>query len=458
MFPAKTLRNATVGLLYLLLVAALVALSVAVYNRAFSSDIEVTALVDDIGTSLQTGSDVKVRGIQLGEVTGVTSDGSGARVRLSLDPDLAQQIPADATVRLLPKTLFGERYVSIVDVPGAAGSGRTLASGDTIRQDTSAEGVEIQQVFDRLLPLLQAVQPAQLATVLGTIAQTLRGRGEELGQTVTTVVDYLAKFTPKVPQLAADLDAFADVASTYAGAVPDLVQALDDFTTTSQTIAQQRTQLADLFSTVTTFGDTTTGFLDENTDTIIALSAQSLPTLKVLAAYSDEFPCIASALRDFIPVANQALGGGTATPGLKVTLQVIPPTTAYVPGADSPNGVVPAGGPSCPYVPPVGVQGTALQAATSTAATTPGQAAQAAGIDLATLSPTVRSYLANAGGAGDTAGSGLGIANSPAENQVIAELIGPTMGIAPADFPKWGSLLLGPVLRGTQIELTGAGG
>ncbi len=456
MFPAKTLRNATVGLLYLVLVVALVALSIAVYNRAFSSDIKVTALVDDIGTSLQTGSDVKVRGIELGVVTGVTSNGDGARLELSLNPDLAGQVPSNATVRLLPKTLFGERYVSLVDpTTGDTGSG-TLKSGDTLRQDTSAEGVEIQQVFDRLLPLLQAVQPAQLATVLGTISQTLQGRGTELGTTVSTVVDYLKKFTPKVPQLAADLDAFADVATTYANAAPDLVQALDDFTTTSQTIAQQQNQLATVFSTVTTFSNTTTGFVGTTSQNIIALSAQSLPTLDVLAKYSDEFPCIATALRDFIPVANQALGGGTSTPGLRVTLRVVPPTAKYVPGVDSPNGSVPTGGPSCPYVPPVGVQGTALAAATAPAATTPGEAVKAAGIDLATLSPTVRSYLASAGT--DAAGSGLGVVNSPAENQVIAELVGPTLGIAPADFPKWGSLLLGPVLRGTQIELTGAGG
>ena len=95
-------------------------------------------------------------------------------------------------------------------------------------------------------------------------------------------------------------------------------------------------------------------------------------------------------------------------------------------------------------------------AATAPVATTPGQAAKAAGIDLTKLSPTVRSYLANAGT--DAASNGLGIANSPAENEVIAELVAPTMGIAPSDFPKWGSLLLGPVLRGTSIELTGAGG
>lgn len=453
MFPAKTLRNATVGLLYLVLVASLVALSIAVYNRAFSDDIKVTALVDNIGTSLQTGSDVKVRGIQLGEVTGVSSDGRGARLELSLDPDLAAQIPAGSTVRLLPKTLFGERYVSVV-APSTGKGDDTLRSGDTIRQDTSAEGVEIQSVFDRLLPVLQAVRPAELATVLGTIAQTLRGRGEELGTTVTTVVDYLEKFTPKVPQLTADLDAFADVASTYAGAAPDLVQALDDFTTTSQTVAQQQSELAGLYSNVTTFSNTTTGFVDANSNTVIALSAQGLPTLKVLAAYSEEFPCIATALRDFIPVADKALGGGTSSPGLKVTLKIVPPTAKYVPGVDNPNGAVPAGGPSCPYVPPVGVQGTALAAASTASTTTSGQAVKAAGIDVAELSPTVRSYLANSdAGAAD----GLGVANSPAENQVIAELIGPTMGIAPVDFPQWGSLLLGPVLRGTQIELTGAG-
>ena len=50
-------------------------------------------------------------------------------------------------------------------------------------------------------------------------------------------------------------------------------------------------------------------------------------------------------------------------------------------------------------------------------------------------------------------GTGLGQANSPAENQILAELLAPAQGMAPSDYPGWSSLLLGPSLRGTKVVL-----
>jgi phospholipid/cholesterol/gamma-HCH transport system substrate-binding protein len=50
-------------------------------------------------------------------------------------------------------------------------------------------------------------------------------------------------------------------------------------------------------------------------------------------------------------------------------------------------------------------------------------------------------------------GDGIGTDNSPQENQVIAELVAPSVGSSPATFPRWSSLLLGPALRGTSVTL-----
>ena len=38
----------------------------------------------------------------------------GATIELAIDPDHLDEIPADVSARLLPKTLFGERFVSLV--------------------------------------------------------------------------------------------------------------------------------------------------------------------------------------------------------------------------------------------------------------------------------------------------------------------------------------------------------
>ncbi|HTZ44254.1 MAG TPA: MCE family protein [Jatrophihabitans sp.] len=417
-------RDAAVGLLYLVLITALIALSVMVYDKDFSHEVRVSLSADAIGNELQKGSDVKVRGVLVGRVAGLSASGSGARIELALDPARARQLPANVTAQLLPKTLFGERYVSL-DIPAAPAG--TLRAGAVIQQDRSARAVELQQVFDHLLPVLQAIEPDRLASLLGELAQGLRDRGTELGHTLRDLGGYLTALRPQVPELTQDLAALGSVATTYQAAVPDLVGALTDFTATAQTVYAERQQLATLFATVTGTGNDVTGFVDSNSRSVIGLTADSLPTLKVISRYSSEFPCLTQALAHFVPISDQAFGGGTDQPGAHVTLSVVPSLGKYLPGQDAPQ-LRGDSGPRCPYVP----GGTAVS---NTA--------------VGTASPA----RTGASPATAAAAAGLGTANSPGENELIAELVAPGLGIAPDRFPDWGSLLLGPALRGTAVTV-----
>ena len=74
------------------------------------------------------------------------------------------QIPANVTARLLPKTLFGERYVELT-APASA-SATPLRPGAVIGQDRSSSAIELEKVLDDTLPLLQTIQPDKLAATL----------------------------------------------------------------------------------------------------------------------------------------------------------------------------------------------------------------------------------------------------------------------------------------------------
>jgi len=420
------LRDALVGLVYIGVIAGLVSLSVMIFNKDFVSTVKVTLTTDNIGSALQKGSDVKVRGLLVGDVTKISTNGDGAQLQLALSPGKAKQIPTNVTARLLPKTLFGERYVDL-ELP-ANPDGSTLHSGDHIAQDRSTQAVELEQLFDDLLPVLNAVEPAQLSTMLGDFAGFLRGRGTQIGQTFITIENYLRKLLPEVPDLENDLSQFASVLSTYNKAAPDLLNALNDMTVTSKTLVDQQTQLKTLFATVTTASNTVGGFVGSNSDTIISLSKESLPSLDVAARYSSEFPCISKALANFVPTMDRVLGAGTKSPGMHVVLHTVPVVLPYTP-ADLPKPYSDNTGPQCPYVPTTALANTAL--ATTSTAKTPAQ------------------QNALFGGAAQD----LGTANSPSENELIAELMAPTVNLTPSKFPKWGSLLLGPVLRGTEVTV-----
>ncbi len=124
------------GVAFLVLVVVLVGLSVATFQQRFTSVVPVTLLTDKIGTQLQVGSDVKVRGLIVGQVRDISVDGAprtgrvdGARLSLALDPAFVGQVPADVSARLLPKTLFGERFVDLVPPAGWSWAGRTRRGG-----------------------------------------------------------------------------------------------------------------------------------------------------------------------------------------------------------------------------------------------------------------------------------------------------------------------------------------
>ena len=45
------------------------------------------------------------------------------------------------------------------------------------------------------------------------------------------------------------------------------------------------------------------------------------------------------------------------------------------------------------------------------------------------------------------------LANTPAEHDLIAALVAPSLGVMPADVPGWSALLIGPLLRGSEVSL-----
>jgi hypothetical protein len=52
-----------------------------------------------------------------------------------------------------------------------------------------------------------------------------------------------------------------------------------------------------------------------------------------------------------------------------------------------------------------------------------------------------------------SAGYGLGVPNSPAEEDFLAAMLAPQLGVQPQDMPNWTSLLVGPIYRGAEVTL-----
>ncbi|KAA1426144.1 MCE family protein [Nocardioides antri] len=318
--------------------------SMAAYQKVFTDDVRVLVEAGDIGNALRPGSEVKYLGVPVGTVDDIRPTADGATLVLDIESDRAGTIPRAAVVRMVPETLFGERYVSIVQEGADDETG--LRDGDVLRQDASDEALAVEHVFDSLLPVLTAVEPAELNAALSELASALRGQGAALGDAMVEWGDYLRRLNPEVPALTRGLDRLAEVADTYAEAAPDLLAAMDDLSVVSRTVVERREALEELFGTVTGAAGTTTGWLAPEVGTIVGLSEQSRAVLEVLAHYAPSFPCLGRALTDLIPRTDAALGAGTDEPGLHVELFVVPARSPY--GAGDSPALSPGAPPRCP--------------------------------------------------------------------------------------------------------------
>lgn len=425
------------GVAFLAVLALLIWLSVAVYQKKFVTVAMVTLYTTSVGNEMHPGAEVMVRGVQVGEVRQISADGDGARLELAIDPSQLPALPANVSAEMLPTTLFGERYVDLI-VPAQPSAAR-LTSGSVIRQDRSADAIEVQQVLDDLLPLLAATQPDKLSLTLTAIAQGLQGNGKSLGQALVTLHAYLSKINPQLPQIDTDISKLAALARTYNRAAPTILQALDDFGVTGRTLATQRADVDALLANLTTASGDLTSFLHANSANAIRLAADSRSTLQILARYAPEFPCVLQQLADFVPAMNKALGAGTGEPGLHVQVQVVPAPGKYVP-KDAPvygDNL----GPRCYSVPFTGVHLNDGVPAAGSAKTAASGKSGASGKSAAGKS------------ASTTAAASASPAGSAAEDELVTELDALSLGRPVGSLPGWAPLLTEPLYQGTEVKL-----
>jgi virulence factor Mce-like protein len=449
------IRRRIQGVAFLIVLVVLLGLSVAAYNKAFTEVARVTLETDTAGNQLQEASDVKVRGVIVGDVRSVDAGAQGATIELAIDPAYLDRIPADVTVRLLPKTLFGERFVSL-ELPEQPAAER-LRDGDVIGQDRSENAIELQRVIDDTLPLLQAVQPQDLAYTLGAIADAVRGRGESLGENLATTGEYFAEVNTALPQLQADISHLADFADTYDAAAEDLLAVLDNLAVTNSTVVDQSEQLRRTFTVGTSSSNVTAQFLETNERNLISLAESSRPVLGLFAEYSPMYPCLLNGLSRADPMIGESFGAD-GDPALNLNIQVtLPPRNPYVPG-DQP-AYIDRSGPDCRGLADVDAMIAAAQNGEYYCPDAPQD-----GVDSAD-SP----YYGNPNCIGGrspqdvseeqgnpnspSAGRALpyGLAGSTAELDFVRSILGYQTGTDPHEVSDLAASTMAPLLRGTQV-------
>lgn len=415
-------KNRALGVAFVFLMLAGVWTVNGIFTQKFTDFAKVDLKTDHIGLQLPSNADVKVRGEIIGQVIETRTSSDGAVLTLGLDPNKIGSIPANVGASIIPKTLFGEKYVSLV-IPTQPSSA-ALRRGDTIQQ--AHLPIEVEKVLDDIYPLLRTVQPAEINYTLNAISTALEGRGDDLGQNLEILNSYLKRFNPKVPKLIADLKLLGTVSDTYADVMPELGATLRNSVKTSNTLLDKQARLHSFLKDVSSFSDTARGFLDTNGDNIVQLGQVSEPQLALLRKYSPEFPCMLGGIVRIAPRLAQTFRGYV----FHINLRTLPNQPRGYNAGDVPvygarNGPYCGTLPRVPYSPKHpkhhvpdfndGVKGQLKRTAT--------------GFDRVLVTGT------------------------PQEKAVMVSLAAPMLGVPADQVDDISTLLFGPLARGSEVSV-----
>ncbi|MGW4368538.1 MlaD family protein [Nocardia takedensis] len=289
------------GIALVLVSAAVVSVLLMKSTGRFDEQVEVVAVLDQLGDGLPARSDVKFRGMLVGTVGSVdlVAGDRGNRVRLLLDPQVVAGIPRTVTARVVPSNVFAVSSVQLVD----NGPAPALTAEVEIPQDRTLATVQLQTALTKLREIIAATARIGSGATVGVLAAVARAtdrRGADLvaagAQLDRITREFDALLTPDggPPTLALVAEAVRGLDDS----APDLLDALHHAVLPMRTVAEQDAQLTNLLTAGTGTLSTVEATLDRRTDQLVTATDQLGPVLDVFAAGSPAFGPIVLRIRN----------------------------------------------------------------------------------------------------------------------------------------------------------------
>jgi virulence factor Mce-like protein len=257
----------------------------------------VTAWFDQT-VGLYAGSDVRILGIAVGEITEVLPLGDRVRVRMVIDEDY--DIPADAAAVVLAPSLVSDRYVQFAPVYDG---GPTMEDGDEVPMDRTATPVELDRVYGALDELTAALGPdganadGALSDLIDTGAANLEGNGEAMNRTITGFSRAVETLADNRDDLFASLDNLQTFTSALATIDAQVRQFNDNMAAVSEQLAAEREDLAaaitllnDALADVARFVQENTALLTTNVDRLADITLVLVQQRRALGEVLDVAP------------------------------------------------------------------------------------------------------------------------------------------------------------------------
>lgn len=261
-------------------------LTLLAFNRDLQPYARVILRSDRAGLVMEPEAKVKFRGVQVGRVSSINPD-NPVKLELELYPSQLQYIPANVGAQIVSPTLFGAKYVELIDP--SKPSRNSLASGAVLESRNVT--VEVNTVFQNLMDVLKQVDVPKLNAILSALSDGFRGKGDAIGKATTDFNQVLLAINPRSETVRQDFRALRDFSDTYSAAAPDILTVLDALSTTGSTVSNNAKALDSLLLNVIGVSRSGINLLGQNRDNLIHAVNVLEPTTRLLMEYNPELTC-----------------------------------------------------------------------------------------------------------------------------------------------------------------------
>jgi phospholipid/cholesterol/gamma-HCH transport system substrate-binding protein len=290
----------------LVVIAASSTLTALLFNGTLRETVPLTLVSDRAGLVMEDGAKVKLRGVQIGEVASIGTESNLSKLNLKMDPGPFQYLPSNVEAEIKSSTAFGAKYVDLI-VPDSP-SGTPLTPGAVLRSRNVT--VEVNTVFENLQSVVRPIDPAKMNAVLSAVAESVRGKGERIGQAITDANNVLLAVNPRMETVRQDWQLFGKTTEAYSEAAQGILSVLDSFSTTSTTITTHSKSLDALLLSAVGFSQSGVNAIGGNQSNLVRAMNILDPTTALFMKYSPTYTCLFQGAQWFLDHGGRdALGG-----------------------------------------------------------------------------------------------------------------------------------------------------
>lgn len=246
---------------------------------------EVTADLGRAGVGLRSGSDVKVRGVNIGEVGEVRFEDGRARATLVLHEEPRLPPADELELVVTAKTLLGEKQVEISFDDERFGAEPHLAAGDTIAADR--QPTELSEAIDVLEPFIAAIDPEELAHIVDALGDQ-HGEADVIAENLEVSQELFAFGSRTAGDTLDRIGAMADVSEAIAPATSDLARLNRTLPEATAVLTERQADIRDNLEIASRTAQTLTAFVETEQDAISRMLTTSQPVGDVLERQAPE--------------------------------------------------------------------------------------------------------------------------------------------------------------------------